>query len=251
MKTVAYSDNFYDEMKVTNLTSARKVVPLVMDFIKPQSVCDIGCGVGLWLKAFMEHGVKEIKGFDGDWVKSEMLVIPPSSFSAVDISQPLKIDRKYDLTVCLEVAEHLNSNHAEGLINNLTQTSTVILFSAAIPFQGGSHHVNEQWPEYWADLMARAGYVSIDCLRMLIWNNPEVSFFYKQNIFLFVKKDELHNYPKLNNWYHNNPKGVVALVHPHMYLYYANRWRLLVPWLGKISPSFLHGIKRILEFFKK
>ena len=251
MATVTYSDNFYDEMKVTNLTSATEVAPLVMDYIKPQSVCDIGCGTGLWLQAFKEEGVKEIKGFDGDWVKPEALVISSSSFQSADIGQPLGGGMKYDLAVCLEVAEHLDQSQAEVLIDNLTQASTVILFSAAIPFQGGSYHVNEQWPEYWANLMAKVGYVPIDCLRMQVWNNPKVSFFYKQNMFLFVKKEELHNYPKLNNWYQNNPKGIASLVHPHMYLYYANRWRLLVPWLGKIPPSFLHTIKKVLEFFKK
>ena len=63
MKTVAYSDNFYDEMKVTNLTSARKVVPLVMDFIKPQSVCDIGCGVGYYTKLMGKNGAS-VLGID-------------------------------------------------------------------------------------------------------------------------------------------------------------------------------------------
>ena len=63
-----------------------------------------------------------------------------------DLAQPLQIDRRFDLALSLEVAEHLPPECGSEFVQTLTDLSSVILFSAAIPFQGGTDHLNEQWP---------------------------------------------------------------------------------------------------------
>ncbi len=82
--------------------------------------------------------------------------------------------RRFDLGICLEVAEHLPTAGADQLVENLVRLSDVILFSAAIPHQGGTHHVNEQWPSYWADLFAARHYFAWDGLRWLIWQDARI-----------------------------------------------------------------------------
>lgn len=237
-------------MQDTNLTSAREVVPIILSYIKPDSIVDVGCGVGLWLKAFAEHGVKNINGFDGSWVTEEMLAIPTEAFAVVDFEQNIHIDKKADMAVSLEVAEHVSEKQADEFVSALVQTAPVVVFSAAIPLQGGSRHINEQWPEYWEEKFASHGYVAVDCIRRKVWSNKKVSFFYAQNMFFFVKKDMISHYPKLEKEYNDGNNRALSMVHPNMYLYYAERWRTIVPFLGKIPVPVLHGVKKLLRKIK-
>lgn len=241
-----YKNNFYEEMKDASLTSARAVVPLVMEFVKPTSVVDIGCGTGNWLKAFTENGVKQITGVDGSWVNEEILVIPKEHFVSKDIEHTFTFDEKADLAMSLEVAEHVPAPFAADLVRVLTSIAPVVFFSAAIPLQGGVHHVNEQWPEYWAKLFEERGYIPVDCLRRRTWDDKRVSFFYSQNMFIYVARDAVSRYPRLAEEIAAGFSSTPALVHPSKYLYFGERWELIVPLLGKIPVSVLHKGKKIL-----
>lgn len=247
-----YDEQFYKEMEVANLSSARKVVPLVLNLLKARSVIDIGCGTGLWLKAFQEQGVRNVYGIDGDWVTKDMLLIPPESFKAANITKSIDLGgRRFDLALCLEVAEHLPAQAADGLIERLTSFAPVVLFSAAIPWQGGSHHMNEQWPDYWSSLFAKRGYVPVDCLRRRIWNDKDVSFFYAQNILLYVNQGKIKRYPLLRRELKAGGDKALPLIHPYLYHYYAERWHLIAPILNKVPPIILRSIKRILRRLRK
>ncbi len=205
-----YTDKFYDELE-SSLVSAKVIVPLVMELIKPKSVIDVSCGLGGFLSVFEKEGVSDIFGVDGKWVKKERLLISEKDFRVVDLEKPLEIDRKFDLAVCLEVAEHLSKNSAKGFVESLTNLAPIILFSAAIPYQGGTNHVNEQWLKYWAELFKEKEYFPIDIIRKKIWNNNEVSFWYAQNIMLFVRKNYNLNKMKFE-------ESVLSMVHPKLYL---------------------------------
>ena len=60
--------------------SAKEVVPHVLELLKPESVVDVGCGVGSWLAVFREHGIDDFLGVDGAYVDLDLLQIPPESF---------------------------------------------------------------------------------------------------------------------------------------------------------------------------
>ena len=119
------------------------------------------------------------------------------SVIAADSAQPLRLDRRFDLVVTLEVAEHLPKTDASTFVQSLTELGPVVLFSAAIPFQGGENHLNEQWPDYWAHLFHNRGYRAVDCLRKKTWHNDKVEPWYAQNILLFVHPDEIASSPRL------------------------------------------------------
>jgi SAM-dependent methyltransferase len=191
---VVYSADYFSALQPGVLRSARHVVPLVMRMVRnPRSVVDVGCGLGGWLHVFQEYGVHDVLGIDGEYVDRRSLQILPVQFRAQDLesSRPLA-DRKFDLVVCLEVAEHLSAGTAAGFVRRLTALGDVVLFSAAIPGQGGTHHVNEQWPSYWEKLFAEAGFVVFDALRPLIWADEAVEPWYAQNILLFVRAGFTH-----------------------------------------------------------
>ena len=215
---VVYNQDFYASISPGSLRSARAVVPLVWQFIQPGSVIDVGCGQGIWLSVFKEWGIQEICGIDGSWVDKDNLRIEPEVFFEFDMNRPLSLNRQFDLVVSLEVAEHLPPEGAQAFVHSLISLGPVILFSAAIPLQGGVDHQNEQWPEYWSRLFLAEGYVTIDCLRNKIWNNSDVEYWYRQNVLFFVKQEELCNYDALHKEYRENIDAPLSMVHPLGYL---------------------------------
>lgn len=193
-----------------NTKAPKEVLPFVVDLVSPQSVLDIGCGIGTWLSVVKDLGIEEVLGVDGDYVDGDLLAnyLFKKEFISHDLTLPLNLERRFDLCLCLEVAEHLPMDFSDTLIWSIVDHAEVILFSAAIPGQGGQNHLNEQWPSYWAHKFSKHGYVFLDLIRPLIWDNPNVDYWYKQNIFLVVKSS--HELAK------KYPSNCLALVHPEL-----------------------------------
>jgi hypothetical protein len=183
-----YNARFYDDQADGSLRSAREIVPTILDLTGARSVVDVGCGVGTWLKSYSELGVTECLGMDGSWVTPARLLIDPSNFRSVDLLAPPQIGRRFDLAQSLEVAEHLPDSHAEKFVEFLTGLADVVLFSAAIPNQGGTNHINERWPGYWRALFARRDFAVYDTLRPRFWSSEAIEWWYAQNLFLYVKR---------------------------------------------------------------
>lgn len=217
-KVSPYNDAFYASVATGSLASANVIVPLVLELVPTRSVVDIGCGIGSWLSVFAANGVNDFHGYDGPHVNSASLHIPKEHFTPVNLNLPLSISRPYDLAVSLEVAEHLDPSLADSHVDQLTQLAPVILFSAAIPGQGGTNHVNEQWPEYWAERFRHRGYRAVDAIRpQLARFSTKVEFWYAQNIVIFVKESKLTNYPRLAQWAELTRPDSLAWVHPVSY----------------------------------
>lgn len=213
-----YSHDFYEKNREGIRKSAKVIVPLVLDLLKPASVVDVGCGPGTWLSVFHESGIEDYLGLDGQWVDVEQLKIPLERFRRTDLSQPVLLDREFDLVVSLEVAEHLPAQAADGFVRSLTGLGRAVLFSAAIPYQGGVHHVNEQWPGYWIERFAANGFEAVDAVRHRIWNDPAVEFCYAQNTFIFARRDFLEGSAALTRERQEAGAHLLPLVHPRKYL---------------------------------
>ena len=198
---------YLHETNVHNLDAPSVVVPILIDLVKPASVLDVGCGIGTWLSVFNKEGVKDYFGIDGDYVNKEILsgFIGPDHFEAVDLSRSFDLKRKFDLLICLEVAEHLPPEAAGGFINSLVAHADLIVFSAAVPGQWGQDHLNEQWPEYWMALFGRHGYLCYDIIRPLIWDSPQVNWWYQQNMLVFSKTPLADHVPSTN---------YISFIHP-------------------------------------
>jgi hypothetical protein len=192
-----YSAEFFDRHAGRALSSARAIVPSVLDIVRPNSVVDVGCGIGAWLSVFREHGIEDVLGIDGDYVHRSQLLIPQHCFRSHDLEQPIALPRRFDLAVSLEVAEHIAPASADAFVQSLVGLASTVLFSAAIPGQGGEHHVNEQWPEFWAKKFERAGFMAIDCVRPRVWTDTSVEWWYSQNTFLYVDRTLLQGNARL------------------------------------------------------
>lgn len=189
---------------VHNTKAAKVVVPLILDLVPLKSILDVGCGIGTWLKVFIDYGINDFLGVDGDYVNRNQLQIENTHFISHDLTTPLSLKREFDLVLSLEVAEHLPKNAANAFVESLVTHGKTILFSAAIPGQGGQNHLNEQWPEYWMAKFAKHGYFFHDVIRPLIWENSNVDYWYRQNIFLVNKKS-------------NSGDNFKSVVHPHLF----------------------------------
>ena len=218
-----YSGEFYLADEHRSDQAARAIVPLVIKLVRPRSVVDVGCGTGIWLRRFLENGVEEIHGIDGQWVDTKLLKIPRDRFEVADLSRPFQVRHTYDLAVSLEVAEHLPPSAAERFVETLTSLSKVILFSAAIPGQGGTGHVNEQWPDYWARRFGERGYVPVDCVRWIIWQRNDLPVWYVQNSLLYISRTALSQFPEIEVRFKADGSSPASVVHPRHYLSVLNR----------------------------
>lgn len=185
-----YNETFFDGQVDGSLASARAVIPVLLNLlpVPVQSVVDFGCGRGTWLKACLENGVETVLGLDGDYVNPDKLLIDPNLFRATDLKQPTRLDGKFDLALCMEVAEHLPARSARGLVGSLAAAAPVVLFSAAVPGQGGTAHINEQWPPYWQRLFSAHGMHKYDVVRPMIWRDNSIELCYRQNVYVFTKE---------------------------------------------------------------
>jgi SAM-dependent methyltransferase len=241
-----YTNEFYRDHREVSLRSAHQIVPLVLRLVRPRSVVDVGCGVGTWLSVFREHGITDVCGIDGDWVDRTKLVIPADRFLAADVCRPLPVDRRFDLALSLEVAEHLPAQCAAAFVDSLTGLAPVVLFSAAIPFQGGTGHVNEQWPEYWVEHFQRKGYAVIDCIRRAVWDNADVEWYYAQNTLLFARPELVERSRTLRKERAGTATSQLSLVHPRTYLKAVAEMRRLVLTAQDIAALIPPGDRFIL-----
>jgi len=176
-----------------NTKAASSIVPLLIKMFNIDSVIDVGCGLGTWLKIFNEFGIEDYLGVDGDYINLQLLQIPQTKLLIADLEKDLNIKRKFSLVLCLEVAEHLSKTRAASFIKELTKLGDRIVFSGAIPSQGGQNHINEQYPDYWISYFRTESFQVQDSIRPLIWNNNEIDWWYRQNIIVFEKKTNAYS----------------------------------------------------------
>jgi SAM-dependent methyltransferase len=186
MSRHVYSSEFFDYIDLGSRASARLVARLLLDEMSVDSLLDVGSGHGAWAAEWLSAGVKDVVAVDGAYVQPDQLAIPKDRFVAHDLSSTLDLRRRFDLVQSLEVAEHINPEHADLFVDNLTRHGDVVLFSAAVPHQGGEHHVNEQPPEYWRARFAQRGYDVFDWVRPRIVDRREIKAWYRYNSLIYA-----------------------------------------------------------------
>ena len=171
--------------------AARRITSAVKAAVSVQSVLDVGCARGTWLRVWKEQAVADVVGVDGDYVDRTALEFDAARFVVADLAAPFNVGRRFDLAQSLEVAEHLPQARAASFIADLVSHAPVVLFSAATPGQGGEHHLNEQPAEYWRRLFLDHDYVARDCLRPLLARERNIPAWYRYNLLLYVQRGTL------------------------------------------------------------
>ena len=247
-----YTGSFFEGNRGGSEAAARVIVPILRRLLYPfpRSVIDVGCGVGAFLSEFSQSGVLDILGIDGDWVPVSSLLIPPDRFRAANLERPLAIGRRFELAACLEVAEHLPQAYADTLIRSLIELAPVILFSAAVPKQAGIHHVNCQWPDYWARKFRTYDYLPVDALREALLPLPEVATWYAQNTLLYVERSYIQTHEGLHRCWDPKLRRVpfkLRVEPPHVFAY---KIMNVLPPLPRewVYSCFHESIRRLKQF---
>jgi SAM-dependent methyltransferase len=190
-----YDRNFFTSISGGSMRSARRLLPMVRDMLHPASVLDVGCGSGAWLAEFMRLGVGDAMGVDGDYVAADTLAIPTERFVPRDITQPFDLGRRFDMALCLEVGEHIPNAASATLVRNVATHAPIVVFSAAVPGQGGQDHINEAPLGFWRDLFRREGYAAFDPFRRAMAGMRDVEPWYRNNVLLYVRDNHLSDLP--------------------------------------------------------
>ncbi|HQT63109.1 MAG TPA: methyltransferase domain-containing protein [Acidocella sp.] len=186
MSTPIYDTAFYERAE-KSAAAARAIISILQSSLTVGSVLDVGCARGTWLAAWQQAGCADIYGIDGAFITPEQLLISPDCFMSTDLAAPFNLGRRFDLVQCLEVAEHLPRRRSASLVADLTAHADAVLFSAAPPGQGGAGHINEAPYAFWRDLFAAHGYAAFDCVRPALQDQPQLPYWYRYNIFLYMK----------------------------------------------------------------
>lgn len=235
--------SYLHDESVHNTRAPSKILPFVFDIFRPRSVLDVGCGTGTWLHVARHLGCSEIFVVEVHHLDVEKIILEKDRMIFKDPNFPFNLNRKFDLIFCIEVAEHLCPESVESLVDSLCLHSDIILFSAAIPYQGGQNHLNEQWPDWWQDLFEKRGFLAYDIIRPKFWNDKDVFYWYKQNLIIYSRKP-------LNGWSPVEGK-VLSHVHPHLFEQKANQLKKLQEGRLGIYTGFRVFINSFYRLFQK
>jgi SAM-dependent methyltransferase len=184
---------------------AERVLTALFKGQVPSSVLDIGCGTGTWMRAALNLGVKSVFGVEGIDLPESSLHVSKELIELRDLNMPVRLQRTFDLVITLETAEHLEPPSSEPFVQSIVTHADTVLFSAALPGQSGTHHVNCREPSYWQGLFNQNGFVCDDAIRWEIWDDKGIEPWYRQNAFI-TRKDAAAG----------SEKRIKSVIHPDM-----------------------------------
>jgi SAM-dependent methyltransferase len=216
-----YRADYHDAKAPGSRLAADAVLPIVLAVVDAASVLDVGCGYGTWLAAARELGVTDLTGIEGTWAaawRDRGVLATEFDLVLCDLEAPLRLGRRFDLVLCVEVAEHLTAPRGSSFVADLCAVGSAVLLSAAIPGQHGINHVNERWASEWAAEFARHGYRALDCIRPQVWGDSSLPWYYRQNPLLFVTADVFADAQARAEALPAPGSAAIDVVHPEAYL---------------------------------
>ena len=125
----------------------------IKDEINPNKVIDLGCGPGIHVWAMNDAGIDAI-GIDIDSRVDGLIKIEQGDLLNLDGS------RQSDLVVCYEVAEHIDPQYSDNIVESVYKTiqdDGILIWTAAKPGQGGVGHINNRKKDYWLNKFTNIG----------------------------------------------------------------------------------------------
>jgi SAM-dependent methyltransferase len=186
-RTVLYDWDYFAEGIFD--TNYEAIALAIVETYRPQSVLDAGCGPGKLSRAMARLGVR-VMAVDGysapDFGDSGV------RFHRVDLNDAGALTaalrgETFDLAICVEVAEHLSPTSGSPLVDELSRAAPVIVFSAAVPGQGGQGHIHLRPRDYWHREFATRGYLCADRIRGRLRVESGVAPWYVYNVIDYVR----------------------------------------------------------------
>ena len=202
-----YSDQFYESVTNRAEYSSRIIFSLLKNALHPKTFVDVGSGDGVWSLSALEHfeSINHVEAWDL-LAEKTYLDIAKKRFPSKNIiskridfeSSDYGVEMVYDLAVCLETFEHLSPSACEKLSLFFSSHTRILIFSGAVPGQGGTNHINEQPFKTWQRNLLDFGFFPLDFIRPNIQDKKNVPSYYKNNIVLWVNSKFLHELDFVN-----------------------------------------------------
>ena len=194
---------------VHNLKDPKIIIKEVLKHFSPKTAIDLWCWLGTFVKVLQDNWV-DAYWVNWDRIEKDKLFIDEKNLIIKNLEEFYDFWKKYDLAISLEVAEHIDEKYSDNFVKTLISCSDYIIFSAATSWQWWQNHVNEQRPEYREKKFNKYWYKFYDVFRHIFWDDKNIFWRYKQNMFLVAK--EWKEIPKtlVEKW----PKYVI---HPELF----------------------------------
>ena len=154
-RDLVYDDRFYDGVDPGSAALYARLADSLVDLWAPLTVVDVGCGTGFLLERMAARGI-EVRGIEGSRAAIARSRVADRIVRA-NLEHGVPPIGRFDLCLCMEVAEHLRPRTASQLVEGLTRLSDVVVFTAAQPGQPGVAHLNVQPVSYWQSIFESHG----------------------------------------------------------------------------------------------
>lgn len=221
-----YPNKFYAQRESKTSYAARVILDILFNEFEINSAIDLGCGNGVWVTELERRGVSRTLGVDGPWVPRNLFLSQSDYLEHNFALEKFIIKERFDLVICLEMFEHIPHARSIELISTISSITDCVLFSAAVPNQGGNGHINEQYLSYWVKLFQNKGFYVNDTIRPKIWNDPAIPYWYRQNIVIFSRVECLTQF------------GPIDIIHPETLI-------------EKTTPSFRRSLSNLFRSIMK
>jgi SAM-dependent methyltransferase len=209
-----FNSGYYQSFSDASAASARIVVPYLMALFGPTSVIDVGCGSGHWLDAFGALGVERLVGLDIGEVPEGDPAVRNHWLRKTDLSKPFGMAERFGLALSIETLQYLPEAREEGFIKDLAALAPIVVFSTSVPMQQWPAPGDpiERWQGYWPPLFADNGFRVCDVVRQKFWDDPQVGWWYRQNLLVYISDQLLLERAELRPL----TKGIgrLSMVHP-------------------------------------
>lgn len=174
--------------------NAHKVLKPVFNILGvPASLLDIGGGAGSWCATAKDLGVQRVCLVDACPPNQVIPELSHDEQVQANLEAGIPNMGRFDLAICIEVIEHLTDDAANRLIGQMASCTNFVLFSAAIPGQGGIGHISERFHDYWHAKFSLFQFETYDVVRPMLISSSDIASIHRQNLFLYAKKGCAHS----------------------------------------------------------
>lgn len=135
---------------------ASVVSTAIMEEFSPESVFEVGCGIGLHLKPFLESGITA-RGVDESDVAHENAVISTRKIKIRDLNGSYTPKNTYDLVICIDMLEYTSRPQEDTLIETIANAGETAVISVPLPQYSSLRYENEEPKKYWVQKFQEHG----------------------------------------------------------------------------------------------
>lgn len=165
--TATYNEKFYVDNIDDSYPAARFLAAPIVEHFKIKRLIDYGCATGHWLSEFQAAGAVGL-GIEGSTSIASHLLVDKKHILIHDLRYPIAGKPKIrnflsggelDLAFMFAVAEHVEKQYADILVDNILMGDPrCVIMTATPPGQGGFGHFNEQPKSYWLQKFNSRGF---------------------------------------------------------------------------------------------